>query len=60
MAGEDKKVSKIEIDSCGEEMLERRGIVIKNDEIEGGIEVGLGGGGGRILGRIGRDRVINV
>lgn len=60
IAAQDKKVSKIQIDSCGQEILERTAVVIKNHQIEARIEVGLPARGRTILGRIARHTLINV
>lgn len=60
IVAQDKKVSKIQIDSCGQEILERTAVVIKNHQIEARIEVGLPARGRTILGRIARHTLINV
>ncbi|MBA9941616.1 ATPase, partial [Ralstonia insidiosa] len=60
IVAQDKKVSKIQIDSCGQEILERTAVVIKNRQIEARIEVGLPARGRTILGRIARHTLINV
>lgn len=60
IVAQDKKVSKIQIDSCGQEILERTAVVIKNHQIEARIEVGLLARGRTILGRIARHTLINV
>ena len=60
IVAQDKKVSKIQIDSCGQEILERTAVVIKNRQIEARIEVGLPARGRTILGRIAKHTLINV
>ena len=60
IVAQDKKVSKIQIDSCGQEILERTAVVIKNHQIEARIEVGLPARGRTILGRIAKHTLINV
>lgn len=56
----DKKSGKIQIDRCGQEMLERTSVVINNTDIEARIEVGLPAAGRKILGKAAAHTIIDI
>ena len=56
----DKKSGKIQIDRCGQEMLERTSVVINDTDIEARIEVGLPAAGRKILGKAAAHTIIDT